>query len=464
VKAPKGLARRLLVSVRVRVTAVALLAVACVLAASAALVYGSLVHYRQRILMNTAEADAREVTDLNPGFQMPLSLPRDPSLESGLVQVLRNGKVIGYSHLLRGEAPLWLPGEPMVQQDSTVLGGPGKVVVAVPVSSGSARAIVVVVTSLDQYNNSVSVVQRLLEIGMPLFLILVGVICWMIVGRALRPIERMRREVAEVATTQRAHRIREPATNDEVGRLARTLNSMLDRIEASSRRERRFVSDASHELRSPLANIRTEIEVALHHPGRADWPDVAKDVLAQNERMGQLVEELLLLARSDEGGLMPAAEPTDLAKVVEETVAPWFGRFPEVVVDAAAAPVAVPAGYIERMVSNLVGNARRFARTRVVVTVRPEGAMGVLTVQDDGPGVPESERTRIFERFVRLDEARYRGEGGFGLGLAIVADLCRSYGGTITVGDAGPGAVFTLSLPLSGGGLWPEPIKEPAAV
>lgn len=234
-RAPRVVVRRLLVSVRVRVTAVALLAVACVLAASAALVYGSLVHYRQRILMTTAQADAREVTDLNPGFQAPLSLPRDPSLESGWVQVLRDGKILGSSRLLRGEAPLWVPGEPMVQQGSSVLGGPGKVLVAVPVSSGSTRATVVVVTSLDQYNNSVSVVQRLLEIGMPLFLILVGVICWMIVGRALRPIERMRREVAEVATTQRAHRIPEPATNDEVGRLARTLNSMLDRIEASSR-------------------------------------------------------------------------------------------------------------------------------------------------------------------------------------------------------------------------------------
>ncbi len=445
-------------------TAVALLAVACVLAASAALVYGSLVHYRQRILMTTAQADAREVTDLNPGFQAPLSLPRDPSLESGWVQVLRDGKILGSSRLLRGEAPLWVPGEPMVQQGSSVLGGPGKVLVAVPVSSGSTRATVVVVTSLDQYNNSVSVVQRLLEIGMPLFLILVGVICWMIVGRALRPIERMRREVAEVATTQRAHRIPEPATNDEVGRLARTLNSMLDRIEASSRRERRFVSDASHELRSPLANIRTEIEVALHHPRRADWPDVARDVLAQNERMGQLVEELLLLARSHDGGLMPAADPADLAEVVETTVAPWSGRFPEIVVDAVPAPVAVPSVYLERMVSNLVGNARRFARSQVSVIVRPEGSMGVLTVQDDGPGVPEAERTRIFERFVRLDEARDRGEGGFGLGLAIVADLCRSYGGTITVGDAGPGAVFTLSLPLSRGAVTPQPIKQPASV
>jgi signal transduction histidine kinase len=463
VRAPRGVARRLLVSVRVRVTAVAMLAVACVLAISAVLVYGSLLHYRQRILMNTAESQAREVTDLNPGFAAPLALPPDPNLQSGLVQVLRDGKILGESRLLREEPPLWVPGEPVVQQNTDML-GQGKVVVAVPVSSGSIHATVVVVTSLDQYNNSISVVQRELEIGMPLFLLLVGVICWMIVGRALRPIERMRREVAEVATTDRAHRIAEPATDDEVGRLARTLNTMLDRIEASSRRERRFVSDASHELRSPIANIRTELEVALHHPGRAEWRAVARDVLTQNDRMGKLVEELLLLARSDEGSLLPAAEPTDLAEVVEMTVAPWLSGSPDLVVEAEHAPVAVPAVYLERMVANLVANARRYARTTVSVTVHQDGAMGVLMVEDDGPGIPRSERTRIFERFVRLDEARDRGDGGFGLGLAIVADLCRSYGGTITVGDAGPGAVFTLSLPLTGGVVPDEPIREPAAV
>jgi signal transduction histidine kinase len=463
-------ARRLLVSVRVRVTAVALLAVGCALAVSAAVVYGSVVHDRQRILMNTAQAEAREVTDLNPGFTAPLALPPDPSLQSGLVQVLRDGRILGASRLLREEPPLWVPGEPVIQQDSNVLGGPGKVMVAVPVSSGGTHATVVVVTSLDQYNNSVSLVQRLLEIGMPLFLVVVGVICWMIVGRALRPIERMRREVAEVATTRKAHRIAEPATDDEVGRLARTLNSMLDRIEASSTRERRFVSDASHELRSPLANIRTELEVALHHPNRADWHQVANEVLTQNERMGQLVEQLLLLARSDEGSLLPAAEPTDLADVAEETVAQWQGDFPEVVADADPAPVAVPPVYLERMVANLVANAHRFARSRVDVGVYQEDAMGVLTVADDGPGVPERDRERIFERFVRLDEARHRADGGFGLGLAIVADLCRSYGGTITVGDAGvvgdngPGAMFTLRLPLSRGGVSARRVKQPAAV
>ena len=129
-----------------------------------------------------------------------------------------------------------------------------------------------VVVSLDQYDRSVGSVQRLLEIGLPILLAVVGLICWMMVGRALRRIEILRREVAEVAVRPGEHRVADPLTDDEVGRLARTLNSMLDRLEASSARERRFVADASHELRSPIANIRTAVEVALHRPDAADWP------------------------------------------------------------------------------------------------------------------------------------------------------------------------------------------------
>jgi signal transduction histidine kinase len=301
-----------------------------------------------------------------------------------------------------------------------------------------------VVTSLEQYDHSAAEVERLLDFGMPLLLAIVGCICWFMVGRALRPIELMRREVAEVATIHGGHRVPEPATDDEVGRLARTLNSMLDRIEASSERERRFVSDASHELRSPIANIRTAVEVALHRPEQAEWRSVAEEVLSQNYRMDRLVEELLLLARSDEGGLLPAAESTDLALVAETVVA----ASDLASLRAEPALVAVPAAYLERMIANLIDNARRFARAGVEVTVWSEGGHGHLSVRDDGPGVPAAERRRIFERFVRLDEARDRDEGGFGLGLAIVSDLCRFYGGTVEVGDADPGAVFTLSLPL----------------
>jgi signal transduction histidine kinase len=310
-----------------------------------------------------------------------------------------------------------------------------------------------VVTSLDQYDRSVSVIDRLLQIGIPVLLIVVGVICWLIVGRALRPIELMRRQVASVAGSSDLQRVREPATDDEVGRLARTLNSMLDAIESSSERERRFVSDASHELRSPIANIRTELEVALHRPAAADWSTVAHGVLSENERMDRLVEALLLLARSDEGGLPAATQPTDLAGVVASVVRKVTPGEAVVVSEGAGSAVLVqmPEVYLEQVVSNLVDNACRFAQTSVTVTASASSDVALLEVRDDGPGIAEADRDRVFERFVRLDEARDRGEGGFGLGLSIVATLCRAYGGSIEVHRGNPGAVFLARFPLATG-------------
>jgi signal transduction histidine kinase len=458
-----GLLTRLFASVRVRVTAAALLAVACALGAAVAVVDAGLQHDRQRVLTATAQDEAREVADYNPELTTPLKLPADATIQSGLVQVLRDGRVLGASRLLRHVPPLWAPGDPEVQGDDAQLGlGRDVQVVSVPISTDGVTVTVVVVTSLDQYDHSVAFIEGLLDLGMPLLFAVVGCICWVIVGRALRPIELMRREVAEVATIHGAHRIAEPAPDDEVGRLARTLNSMLDRIEASSERERRFVSDASHELRSPIANIRTAIEVALHRPLQADWPAIAEEVLAQNARMDRLVEELLLLARSDEGGLLPASASTDLAAVAESVTRAYEGSTPSVVLHSSFAPVAVPGAYLERMLANLVDNARRFAASGIEVTVGRSGACCFVSVSDDGPGVAEQDRKRIFERFVRLDEARDRGEGGFGLGLAIVSDFCRFYGGTVEVGDANPGAVFTLRFPV--GSAPRAPVAQPVGV
>ena len=321
---------------------------------------------------------------------------------------------------------------------------------AVPVTIGRDTGTVVVVASLDQYDKSLGSVQRLLEIGLPILLAVVGLICWVIVGRALRRIESLRLEVADVAVRPGEHRVAEPRTDDEVGRLARTLNSMLDRLEASSLRERRFLADASHELRSPIANIRTAIEVALHRPDAADWPHVAGEVLDEDARMARLVDELMLLARSDEGRLAPVEQPCDVLAVAQHVAASEaYATPPAVTVRGTSAPVLVPVGYVERIVANLVDNARRFARSGVEVSVWATATTATIEVGDDGPGVPPEERGRIFERFVRLDEARDREHGGFGLGLAIVADLCRAYGGSIDVRDGNPGAVFSVHLPAA---------------
>jgi signal transduction histidine kinase len=438
--------------VRVRVTVAAVLAVACALGAAAAVVEVTLQHDRHNVLMATARVQAQEVVALNQSLSPPVNLPPTPSLQSGLIQVLHDGHVVAVSRALRERQPLWVPGDPMIRDDSEASYGPAHDVraVAVPVKVGKDRGTVVVVASLDQYDKSVGSVQRLLEFGLPVLLAVVGWICWMMVGRALRRIEALRREVAEVAMRPGERRVADPLTDDEVGRLARTLNSMLDRLEAASTRERRFVADASHELRSPIANIRTALEVALHRPEAADWPRLAGEVLAEDGRMAQLVEQLLLLARSDEGCLVPAAVSSDVLAVAAGVVAgEGYARPPRVEVTGTSAPVLVPSAYLERIVTNLVDNARRFASSRVMVVVGCVGRIATLEVRDDGPGILEADRNRIFERFVRLDEARDRDHGGFGLGLAIVADLCRAYGGTIEVGDARPGAVFLVRFPAS---------------
>jgi signal transduction histidine kinase len=459
--------------VRVRVTVAAVLAVACALGASAAIVDVTLQHDRHNVLMTTAQVQAREVVALNSDLTKPLDIPPSSNLESGLLQVLHNGRVLAASRLLSHMPPLWSPGDPLIQNDVGDAFGPaGDVhVVAVPVTVGRQPATVVVVASLAQYDRSVGSVRQLLEIGLPILLAVVGLICWFMVGRALRRIESLRREVAEVATKSGEHRVADPLTDDEVGRLARTLNSMLDRLEASSVRERRFVADASHELRSPIANIRTALEVALHRPEAADWPRVAGEVLVQDSRMALLVDELLLLARSDEGQLAPAAEACDLLAVARSLVASGdYAVGPLTVrVSGTSIPVLVPEPYLERIVGNLVDNARRFALSRVDVVVGRRGQNAILRVTDDGPGVAPAERDRVFERFVRLDEARDRENGGFGLGLAIVGDLCRAYGGTIKVGDAKPGAIFSVQFPVAPitpdrdhGAVAPEGLLEPA--
>jgi signal transduction histidine kinase len=444
--------RHLLSGVRVRVTVAAVLAVACALGVSAAVVEVVLQHDRHNVLLTTAQVQAREVEALNQTLKPPLELPSSPTLQSGLVQVLSNGRVLAASHLLRQEPALWNPGDPIIQAfpDQSFAPSHDVRIVAEPVKVGRESATVAVVVSLDQYDRSVTSVRRLLEVGLPILLAVVGLICWWMVGRALRRIEALRREVAEIATRPGEHRVAVPATDDEVGRLARTLNSMLDRMEHLSARERRFVADASHELRSPIANIRTAVEVALHRPETADWERVAGEVLTEDERMGRLVEELLLLARSDEGCLLTASEGHDVLAVARHVV--YSGDYagpPRVEVGGCAAYVNVPGAYLERIIANLVDNARRFATSHVDVLVDHHDRMAILEVRDDGPGVPEAARGRIFERFVRLDEARDREHGGFGLGLAIVADLCHAYGGTIEVADANPGAVFTVSFPLA---------------
>ncbi|MFD3452333.1 sensor histidine kinase [Streptomyces sp. NPDC058691] len=285
--------------------------------------------------------------------------------------------------------------------------------------------------------------------GLPLVLLVVGGVTWLVTRRALAPVEGIRREMAAItASEDLSRRVPEPASHDEVARLARTTNETLTALEAAVDRQRRFVADASHELRSPIASLRTQLEVGSAHPQLLDVPGAVKDT----ERLQHLAADLLLLARLD-AGERPGQGRVDLGALAREEV----GRRP-----ADRAPVSAEAGegcevagsrsQLARVIGNLVDNAQRHARTEVAVRVRRQGDRIVLTVADDGGGVPAAERERIFERFVRLDDARSRDDGGAGLGLAIARDVARRHGGTLTAGEApSGGALFELNLPMATG-------------
>ncbi|WP_428952261.1 ATP-binding protein [Streptomyces sp. cg35] len=302
---------------------------------------------------------------------------------------------------------------------------------------------------LSAEQGAVSTALTAMLIGFPVLLVVVGGVTWLVTRRALRPVEGIRAEMAAVTASQDlARRVPEPDTHDEVARLARTTNETLAALEHSVERQRRFVADASHELRSPIASLRTQLEVGAAHPELLDVEGAVEDTV----RLQELAADLLLLARLD-AGEKPGGAGVDLAALVREELSQRTGdRLPVTVDIRGSAQVTGSRGQLARVLGNLVDNAQRHARTGVRVTLTVGGAAGDrvnLAVADDGDGVPESERERIFERFVRLDDARSRDGGGAGLGLAIARDVAVRHGGTLTVRSAPEGgALFELGLPV----------------
>jgi signal transduction histidine kinase len=241
-----------------------------------------------------------------------------------------------------------------------------------------------------------------------------------------------------------------PDSGDEIARLAITMNQMLDRLEESQVRQRRFVSDASHELRSPVASIRQQAELALTHPEEASAEELARVVLDEDLRIQRLVEDLLLLAKMDEQTLDWPRKPLDLDDVVFEEI-DRIRQSSAKKIDAGGVSGGRVVGdrkQLARLVANLLENGVRHAQSRLSVTLMQEGDGVVLRVDDDGIGIPEEERERVFERFVRLQEARDRDSGGGGLGLAIVAEVSEVHGGKVRVLESPlGGARFEVRLP-----------------
>ncbi|HEV7977483.1 ATP-binding protein [Amycolatopsis sp.] len=280
--------------------------------------------------------------------------------------------------------------------------------------------------------------------GVPVLVLLISTVAWFAARGSLRPVKALSDGVGEITANDLSRRVAVPPSGDEITQLARRMNLMLDRVEDSSVRQRRFTEDASHELRTPLASMRTQLEIQLAHPDRIDWRKTVADVGEDVERMQALVTDLMLLVRV-EGAQPSPLEPVDLAGVVADSLGDrQFRKGLEVDFDAADVTVLADQR-LERVIRNLLDNAERYASETIEIWVKASDSDVVLAVENDGPPIPEAERERVFERFVRLDEARDRDSGGSGLGLAIAREIMVSYGGTLKVER---GARFVARFPL----------------
>ncbi|MGH8972367.1 MAG: sensor histidine kinase [Acidimicrobiia bacterium] len=448
-------------SIRARITLAAVVVVGFALAVAAAglvsLVHRSLVAN----LDETAEVLADDVAARYSAGTLPPSIPISGGADDDdlIIQVVdARGRVVAASENYLSQPPI-LTGAP--DDDGRL-----RATAALPTdpeeriritgrrldTDSGGQATVFVANEYKPVERTENAVRRAVWFGAPALLALVAAFVWILVGRALRPVESIRRQVAAISESDLDRRVPEPDLGDEVGRLARTMNAMLERLQRAAERQRRFVSDASHELRSPLAATRTTLEVALTHPESTTLEATATDALAEAERMERLIADLLFLARGDEGRPAGGGGAVDVDDVVRAEVARVRSRG-RVAVDASGVDpgrVWGVAGHLEQAVRNLLENAERHARSAVSVSLSNQGSALVLEVTDDGPGVPAEDRERIFDRFVRLDEARGRDAGGAGLGLAITREIVVAHGGSVGVDDApGGGARFVVRLPVA---------------
>lgn len=312
--------------------------------------------------------------------------------------------------------------------------------------------VVAVAANVEAQTRTVTTVAWFILGAAPLLLLAVGLGVWLLVGRSLRQVEKIRGQVARINSRMLNERVHVPPTSDEIEALARTMNAMLDRLEQADREHRRFVSDASHELRSPLATLSAGLEIAAADPSGGTWEDM-KDVLSgETARMRFLVEDLLTLAKTNDGGLRLVSADVDLDDVLDDEVRRLRATSSHHI-EAQLDPARVSGDVLRlgQAVRNVLDNANRHAKSRISVSVRRTEDYAVITVDNDGPPVPEAERNMVFERFVRLDPSRARESGGSGLGLAIAAAIMAAHDGWIRTLEAPDGGCrFELALPVAG--------------
>lgn len=445
-------------SIRVRTTAAAVVVVGVALVMAAV----TMVALQRRSLREQVETDAdlragSLAEQLRSSSHADLAPFGDPEGDEEFVQILdASGTVVQSSPNVAGRSVVV-----RLEPEETRIIGPRSppdrepldepfLVVAASSSGPDGRLTVIVGRSFEIVADASRTLTRVLVIAIPLLLLVVGLVTWRVVKRALSPVDAIRAEVDAISSRELHRRLPAPGGNDEISRLAATMNRMLARLEAGRLRERRFVSDASHELRSPVATIRQHAEVALSHPEQTSTEELAETVLDEDSRLQRLVEDLLLLTRIDEGTLELPAQPVDLDDLMFEEAARLRGAT-ELKIDVGAVSAGRVRGDREklgRLIRNLTENAARHARTTIALSLAERNGEVVLGVDDDGAGIDEAEREHIFDRFVRLDEARDRDSGGSGLGLAIVREVAAFHGGTVTMVESGLGGTgFEVRLP-----------------
>ncbi len=442
-------------SIRFRVTVVATVVVAIVLTAS-----GVALLFLQRVQL-TANLDAslaqradliavQVATDVG-------AVSADGSDEDRSVQLVSlDGAVLAATANLSAAGPLANPLPPGVDQviatrDDVPLEEESYRVLSRRVDTLAGAAILHVVQDGEGIDDTVGALAAALGIGVPAVGAVLAVLIWWLTGRTLRPVEVLRTQVEDITASESPHRLDVPARDDEITRLATTLNRMLDRLSDAADRQRRFVADVAHELRTPLTRIRTEVEVDLAQPGSADPTATNRAVRDDVMALQELIDDLLHLARSDVDPSGTQRRTVDLDDIVLREIRGQREVDPSIRIDAqhvSAASLVAHPDHLARAVRNLLDNAVRHAVGTVTVSLTQHDGHVELTVADDGPGIPGDQQERIFERFSRLDDARTRHDGGTGLGLAITRDIVERHGGTVRYdAEWTSGARFVVVLP-----------------
>ncbi|GAA3245498.1 sensor histidine kinase [Nonomuraea helvata] len=445
-------------SIRARLTAVATLIAALVFTVTSAITLTTVpdnlrgvVQARVEVAVRRAASEAR-TGELSPALEPPTRVHL-------LEVVAADGRVVASSHSVpKGLQVTSLrppKADTLYTAERTVYRSPDEaeghyLIMALTVRTPHGPVTVYGASSLAEVDRALIWVYLLVFVGTPLVLVSVAGIAWVTVGSALRPVERIRTEMAEITGQDLSRRVPVPDTGDEITDLATTTNDTLDRLERSAETQRRFVADASHELRSPISALRAQLEVATAYPDETDWKVTGERALAAADRLTGIIEELLMLARLD-AGAVPERRVVDLAHVAQEQVRRREGSPVPIVPNlCAAAPVFGSTLQLDRLLTNLLDNATRHAAGRIDLEVAVEGDKVVVTVTDDGEGIPPQDRERVFERFTRLESARVKDKEGSGLGLPLSREIAAAHGGSLTIADHSPGARFVAVLPLYG--------------